>query len=180
MFARFSRPRGMVRQHHTFLFADLAGFTCFTERHGDDAAAELSLALARTAARLAAEHGGRLVKCLGDAVMLRVDDAGDAVRLGLRLHEELESVHPLHSGVHTGCAVEHGGDWYGAAVNLASRVACAAGEGELLVTEAAASSAGALPDVDLESRGEREFKNVTRRTPLFAARRGQATSCIAA
>jgi hypothetical protein len=35
----------MVFQLHTFLFADLVGFTRFTAQHGDDRAAETSIEL---------------------------------------------------------------------------------------------------------------------------------------
>jgi adenylate cyclase len=159
----------MVVQCHTFLFADLAGFTSFTEEHGDDAAADLAEGFAASAARLARDHGARLVKCLGDAVMLRVDDASEAVQLGLRMHGEPNGL-PLYAGAHTGRAVERGGDWYGAAVNLAARVSCAAAEGELLVTESTVLHAGPMREIELEHRGARAFKNVAGPTALYAAR----------
>jgi adenylate cyclase len=171
MFAPISRPSGMVVQCHTFLFADLVGFTAFTEEHGDDSAADLAQGFAAAAARLAHDHGARLVKCLGDAVMLRADDAGEAVQLGLRMHTELRRISPIHAGAHTGRAVERGGDWFGAAVNLAARVACAAADGELLVTESTVAHGAPLDGIELECRGARSFKNVTGATPLYAARR---------
>ena len=174
MFAPISRLQGMVVQCHTFLFADLVGFTAFTEAHGDDAAADLAEQFAATAARLAGDHGARLVKCLGDAVMLRADDAGEAIRLGLRMHSELEGVTPIHAGAHTGRAVERGRDWYGAAVNLAARVSCAAAEGELLVTESTVAHAGRLEGAELEPRGGRAFKNVSGATAVFAVRTSAA------
>jgi adenylate cyclase len=164
----------MVVRCHTFLFADLVGFTAFTEEHGDDAAADLAETFASAARRLARDHGARLVKCLGDAVMLRADDAGEAVRLGLRMHGELDGVAPIHAGAHTGRAVERGGDWYGAAVNLAARVACAAADGELLVTESTVAYAAPLDGVELHHRGQRAFKNVTGATALYAVRTSAA------
>jgi class 3 adenylate cyclase len=159
----------MVVQCHTFLFADLVGFTAFTEEHGDDAAADLAEGLATAAADLAADHGARLVKCLGDAVMLCVDDAAEAVRLGLRLNRRPSTL-PIHAGVHTGCAVRRGGDWYGSAVNLAARLADSAATGELLVSEATAAYAGEIDGIDLEHRGARAFKNLAGPTAVYAAR----------
>jgi class 3 adenylate cyclase len=170
----------MVVRCHTFLFADLVGFTAFTEEHGDDAAADLAETFATAAVRLALEHGVRLVKCLGDAVMLRADDAGEAVQLGVRMHSELDGLAPIHAGAHTGRAVERGGDWYGAAVNLAARVACVAAEGELLVTESTVASAGPLTGIELEHRGERAFKNVGGATPLYVARGAELPAALAA
>ena len=158
----------------TVLFADLVGFTAFTEEHGDDAAADLAESFAATATRLAGDHGARVVKCLGDAVMLRADEAAEAVRLGLRMHDEVDGVLALHAGAHTGRAVERGRDWFGAAVNLAARVSCAAAEGELLVTESTVAHGGQLDGVELEHRGRRLFKNVAGATALFAVRTSPA------
>ena len=158
---------------HTFLFADLVGFTALTELEGDEAAADAAVRFTATSEAIAADHGAHVVKSLGDAVMLRVPCAAQAVRLGLRLHAELDAaggLPPIHAGAHTGAAVERGGDWFGAAVNLAARVTCAARAGELLVTEATAAAAGELGDVELDSLGPQSFKNVAARVPLYSAR----------
>src|SRR6188472_1901582 len=101
----------------TFVFADLAGFTALTARWGDDLAAEVAIALTDAARRLASEHGGRLVKSMGDRVMLRADDAADGVRLGIALAQHAPALR-ARVGIHAGPAVEHGGDFHGLAVNL--------------------------------------------------------------
>ncbi|MEA2396519.1 MAG: adenylate cyclase [Thermoleophilaceae bacterium] len=163
----------MVLRVHTFLFADLVGFTALTERRGDDAAADLAARFGTEAARLADQHGAQVVKHLGDAVMVRGDDAAETVQLGLRLSSELGPAHdlpPVHAGAHTGLAVERAGDWFGAAVNLAARLSTAARGGELLLTEAAVAAAGQLRHVELESLGARLFKNVSAPTGLYSAR----------
>jgi adenylate cyclase len=67
----------------TFVFADIAGFTALTEAHGDEQAAAL---VADFCAAVNAEleaFGGAHVKSIGDALMLRVPEPADAVRLGL-------------------------------------------------------------------------------------------------
>jgi hypothetical protein len=71
--------------------------------------------------------------------MLRTADAAAAIRLGLCIVHDVGARHgfPLvRVGMHTGPAVERGGDWFGATVNLAARVSAAAGGGEALLTEA--------------------------------------------
>jgi class 3 adenylate cyclase len=158
---------------HTFLFADLVGFTALAELHGDDVAADVAIRFGAEAARLATEHGARLVKSLGDAVMIRSDDAAGALLLGMRLHEELGTIPgmpPVHVGMHTGRAVEREGDWFGAAVNLAARVSDAARGGELLVTEATVAAAGDVRGVELECLGPQTFKNVSGPTSVYSAR----------
>jgi adenylate cyclase len=157
---------------HTFLFADLAGFTTFTEREGDEAAADAAMLFAQRARELAAEHGAHVVKCLGDAVMMRTGGGAAAVRLGLELHADLagSGLPPVHSGAHTGRAVERGGDWFGATVNLAARVCHAARSGELLLTDSTVGAAGRLAGVELEGLGPQFFKNVSGPVSVYSAR----------
>ena len=162
-----------MRGCHTFLFADLVGFTAFTEVHGDDAAADVAVRFTATVAELAHDHGARLVKCLGDGVMLRGDHAARTLRLGVLLQSELariDGLPPIHAGAHTGCAVERGGDWFGSTVNLAARVSDSARGGELLVTEATVAAAGALRDVELESLGPQLFRNIAEPVAIYSAR----------
>jgi adenylate cyclase len=169
----FVTPRRQMdaANDHTFLFADLVGYTSLTERVGDDAAADLAVAFQARAERLADTYGCDVVKKLGDAVMIRGEDAARVVALALRLRRELGAENhcpPLRMGVHSGPAVQRDGDWYGATVNVAARVADAAGAGEILLsltTRERIRRAG----VTIADRGARSFKNVAAPLALFAA-----------
>jgi class 3 adenylate cyclase len=156
---------------HTFLFADLVGFTALTELHGDDAAAEVAIRFADDAARLAKDHGARVVKRLGDAVMIHSRDAAEALVLGARLKDGRRAGMPrVHAGAHTGRAVERDGDWFGATVNLAARVSDAARGGELLVTEATVAAAGEVAGIEVDCLGPQAFRNVREPTAVYAVR----------
>src|ERR671929_491562 len=99
---------------HTFLFADLVGFTALAELNGDEAAAEVAIRFTEDASRLARDHGARVVKRLGDAVMIHSRDAAESLLLGTRLRDERSAGMPsIHAGAHTGRAVERDGDWFG-------------------------------------------------------------------
>jgi adenylate cyclase len=63
--------------------------------------------------------------------------------------------------VHTGSAIGHEGDWYGRAVNVASRLCSVAAGGEVLVSEATLAAAGELPAVSVGERRLHWLKNVT-------------------
>jgi adenylate cyclase len=113
-----------------------------------------------------------VVKTIGDAVMVRHDEPAQAVRLGLTAAHEVIAGHgfpAVRVGMHHGPAIEREGDWFGATVNLAARVAAAAGGGEVLVTSAVRDHAGELPGVEFESRGEHRMRNVAAPVTLFAA-----------
>lgn len=171
------------RSDHTFLFADLCGFTALTEAHGDVEAADLAGDFFADARALLGEHGAEEVKTLGDAMMIRCDTAPAAIGLALRMIQEVGARHGFPSvrvGLHTGPAVERDGDWFGAAVNLAARVAGAAAGGEVLLTAASAAAAGAPAGGDLGAlhphknvvlrpRGRRQLRNVAEPVELLEA-----------
>ena len=124
-------------REHTFMFADLSGFTALTEAHGDEQAADLSAAFFAEARALLPTHHAQEVKTLGDAMIIRCESAADAIGLAQRLVREVGARHGFPSvrvGMHSGRAVERDGDWFGAAVNLAARVSGAAAGGEVLMS----------------------------------------------
>jgi adenylate cyclase len=155
-----------------FLFADLSGFTALTEAHGDEQAVDLVDGFCVAVRGLLAAHQAQEVKSIGDALMLRSADAAAAIRLGLCIVHDVGTQHgfPLvRVGMHTGPAVERGGDWFGATVNLAARVSAAAAGGEALVTAATRDAAGQLTGVELRERGRWAFRNVAEPVLVYTA-----------
>jgi class 3 adenylate cyclase len=130
------------------LFVDVSGYTTVTEQRGDDAAVAIATALQHRAGQTAAARGGRVVKLLGDGAMLLFRQARAAVDAAAELVRTLgaDLGLPVHAGLHVGRVIERDRDLYGRTVNLASRVANAAGPGEVLVTDAVARVAGLEPE----------------------------------
>jgi class 3 adenylate cyclase/YHS domain-containing protein len=158
----------------TFLFADLAGFTALTEAHGDRRAAGVAEQFCHRVRAGAARVGAEVVKTIGDAVLIHDRRADRAIELGMEILEEeegLEDSPEVRIGIHTGSAVRSGGDWYGAAVNVAARVVAVAAAGEVVLTDAAAVAAGRLEHVELERLGTRELRNVGEPVLLLRASR---------
>jgi adenylate cyclase len=163
----------------TFIFADIAGFTALTEAHGDEAALELigrfSDAVEAELAPIAGEH----VKTIGDAVMLRVPDPADAIRLGLWITRDALRDHgspAVRAGLHHGPAIHRAGDYFGTTVNIAARVSAVATGGETLVTGTTAALVPDLEGVIYESRGRQQLRNVSAPVELFAVlRAGEST-----
>jgi adenylate cyclase len=173
MFLGLSRQDRVTPEEklHTFLIADISGYSTLTELDGDEAAAEIAINFAFEVSRLAAELGAEVVKTLGDAAMIHCDDAASAIELGLRLHRDSGKdgvLPPLHAGIHTGPAVARAGDWWGSTVNVASRVAAAAETGQLLVTEAAKRAAGAASRHSLRDLGPLFMKNISAPVRVYA------------
>jgi len=155
----------------TFLFADIAGFTALTEAHGDEAALQLVAAFSGAVDARLPEVAGEHVKTIGDAVMLRIPDPAEAIRLALWTTHDAMREHgspAVRVGLHHGPAIERDGDYFGASVNLAARVSSAAAGGEVLVTGHTAALAPDLDGVIFESRGRNRLRNVSEPVDLFA------------
>jgi len=158
---------------HSFLFADLVGFTALTAARGDETAAELAVEFAACVRSLAVEHGVEFVKAMGDAVMVRGCSAAETVALGLRLVHDGPTPPwrpPVRIGVHTGTAVARNGDWYGSTVNVAARLAAYARGGELLLTEDTGRRIARSGALELIDQGLRWLRDVPAPVRIFAAR----------
>ena len=163
----------------TFLFADIAGFTALTEAHGDEHAVQLVEEFANVVRAELPPVEGEYVKAVGDALMLRVPDPADAVRLGLWITRNAMSGHEAPSvrvGGNHGSAVERNGDYFGSTINVAARVSALAAGGELLVTGPTAALAPDLEGVLYESRGRQVLRNVAEPVEIFAVVRVDETA----
>jgi class 3 adenylate cyclase/YHS domain-containing protein len=114
-----------------------------TQDNGDEDAADLATRFAQMT-RAVLGPCDRLIKTLGDAVLVTCADPVAALgfvdRLLTRAAEE-PGFPALRAGLHHGPAIEREGDVFGAAVNLAARVAAEAYSGEVLATEPIADAA---------------------------------------
>ena len=131
----------------TVVFTDIVGFTAFTADEGDDRALEI-LAVQEDAVTRLLPAGSRIVKELGDGLMLWFPEAVTAVSTALALHAALAD-HELdgfplwiRAGAHHGTQRSRRDDLLGHDVNVAARIVDLAGPGELLVSEATRRAVG--------------------------------------
>jgi len=158
------------------VFTDLAGFTEFTAIRGDEAALELLTVQDQLVSDLI-EGRGRVVKELGDGLMLWFDDTCHAVEVALALQERFDESSakdnlPLwvRIGVHYGQAAQRGSDLVGHDVNVAARVADLAAPGEVLISEAAAERVAAqMEGVWCEEMGPTVMKGLPEPVGIYRA-----------
>jgi adenylate cyclase len=160
-------------------FADLVGFTKLGEEIDPE---ELGMVASRLEelASAVAEPPVRLVKTIGDAAMLVCAEAEAMTDAALRLveaaEEEGEEFPRLRAGLARGPAVTQTGDYYGACVNLASRITAIAKPGSVLADEA---SKRAAPDrFEYSYAGERRLKGFDARVKLYRVRRGELSESV--
>lgn len=130
----------------TVMFTDLEGFTRFTAEHGDDVAAALITDHQRHVGPIVRSRGGRIVKRLGDGLMLTFPAPEAAVLAALEMVEAVVDPLRLRAGIHLGDTVHTHGDVLGHVVNVAARITEEAKGGVVLssvdVREAVAPMAG--------------------------------------
>ncbi len=143
-----------ARKIVTVVFADLIGSTPLQERMDAESVRHVMGRFYEAMSGVLEEHGGRVAKFIGDAVMavfgapfVREDDAERAVRAAFAmvailpsLNEEIEQAWGvrigMRTGVNTGEIVESSeGFVVGDPVNVAARLEQAASDGEVLIGE---------------------------------------------
>ena len=122
-------------------FIDLTGFTRLTEERGDEVAAAIAMRLGELTTDTVRGHGGRVVKLLGDGVLVRFDDASAAADASLDLLTALVAagLPSGHAGLASGPLIARDGDVFGRTVNLAARIADATPDGHLYAPETVAA-----------------------------------------
>ena len=152
------------------LFPDLSGYTALPETLGDEAAAERATTFAATVQEVAQEHGGRVIKLLGDGAMFYFAKPGAAVLAGLDLVDRVDAaaLPPARVGIAAGPVVFREGDCFGRTVNIAARVMDKASPRQVVVTpEVVAICEGG--SVVFEDLGPFPLKGVAEPVVLSAA-----------
>ncbi len=147
-------------------FADLAGYTRLTEEVGEEEAVD---AVERfvDAVQLTLPDDARIVKTIGDEVMVVAADAGGLTDWAVGFQELFSERPRPRIGIHVGETLYREGDYYGREVNLAARVAARSGGGEVLVTRPVVETAGA--HLRFERIGAVRLKGFAESTELFLA-----------
>lgn len=142
-------------------FADLVGFTSLGQQIAADELGEIAERFNSIAAGVV-RPPVRLVKTIGDAVMLASTSPGELLETSLALIDAVEAegddFPELSVGIAYGTAVERGGDVYGPPVNLASRLCDVARPGAILATDTLREAF--RDEYDWSSAGRRRFKGI--------------------
>jgi adenylate cyclase len=124
------------------LFADVSGSTRLYETVGDTGALAAITLCVKLFAALIEQHGGRVVKTIGDEVMAIFPGASEAgraavdIQLGMREMAPVDKVRlAVRIGLHHGPVMERDdGDVFGDTVNLAARLTEMAAAGQIITS----------------------------------------------
>ena len=108
------------------------------------------------------KHGGRIVKLMGDGVLVEFPSVVDAVECAIEIQEALTSDDgpiKLRVGVNLGDVLVDGDDIYGDGVNLAARLEALAEPGGVCVSDVVYQNIHSKVSASFEDLGEQELKN---------------------
>lgn len=125
----------------TILFADVSGSTKLFELRGDVEARRIIAAVLGALGEVAARHGGRVVKTIGDEVMCTFPNALQGLLASVDMQKRvshdptfMKDNLAIRIGLHHGDALIEDGDVYGDAVNTAARMASLAKREQIVTT----------------------------------------------
>lgn len=170
-------------QTRGFLFADLRGYSPFTERYGDQAARELLASYRRLVRKVIASFDGAEIRTEGDSFYVVFDSVSQAVRAGLAILAAVAepsadaAAHPVlvGIGIHAGEAEDSAEGIVSSAVNVAARICAQAEPGELLVSDTVRALTRSYLEVSFLPRGRRRLKGIAEPVAMYRVVAGRAT-----
>lgn len=159
------------RRLATILFADVSGYSRMMRADEERTLVDLRAHLAELVGPVIQRFGGRIVKTVGDGVMVEFGSAVEAVRCAVELQRGMfqrnqdvpaERRQTFRIGLHLGDVIASDDDVFGDTVNLAARLQGVAEPGAIVVSTAVYEQVRdklALPFRDL---GNRSVKNIDR------------------
>src|SRR2546426_569227 len=168
----------------TIMFTDVEGSTQMLSSRGFTLSHEIMKAYESIMEDKITEHAGRRIKGLGDGVMVSFGSTRHAVECAIEIQraiaeyskENPERKLKIRIGINTGEVVEEAGDIFGAAVNVAARVAGKAKGGQILVSEVVRELVGPVSEMKFGYRGRYKLKGFPDRFRLHDVTPGEAPS----
>ncbi|HEX6300881.1 MAG TPA: PAS domain-containing protein [Acidimicrobiia bacterium] len=149
------------RRLAAIMFSDIVGFTALM---GADEATTLSMVEANEEIHMKAfaNHGGRLLKRLGDGLLASFDSASGAVECGEEIQNAVarDGRFQVRIGIHLGEVIESDGDVQGDGVNIASRIQSEVAPGEIGFSSVVYDNIKNKVGLSASPLGERKLKNL--------------------
>ena len=153
-------------------FADLAGYTRYTEEEGEEEALSYVERFIEAVQDTIPEDA-RVVKTIGDEVMVVGYDVAALVDWAVGFQTLWTERPAPRTGIHYGSTLYRDGDYFGRDVNLASRVVARSRGGEVLVTDTVMDAISDQDHLEFENLGEVKLKGFDEPRSLCRAYRAE-------
>ena len=166
------------RRSLVVLFTDIQGSTGYYEKFGDVAGFAMVHECNSLLRKVAENHGGRVIKNIGDSIMATFDDAEEAVRGAISMQRNLTRLNStkkpedqcrVRVGAHYGLGIVKSNDVFGDVVNVASRIQSLAVPEQILISDSLSSEVAGR-GFSLVSLGRFELKGKAEERELYEVR----------
>lgn len=167
------------RRLAAILAADVVAYSRLMEQDEAGTLAALKERRREILTPLLAEHLGRLVKVMGDGLLVEFASAVDAVKFAVDLQQrtaEANATLPeerrivLRIGINLGDVIIEGGDLYGDGVNVAARLEALGQPADILVSGSVFEQVKRKLDAGFDDLGHRSLKNIAEPVRVYRVR----------
>jgi TolB-like protein len=170
------------RRLAAIMMADVVGYSRMMEADEAGTLAVLKERRSNVLGPVIQAHGGRIVKYMGDGVLIEFGSALNAVRGAIELQVKMAAANEgadeskrivLRIGINLGDVIGDGSDIYGDGVNIAARLEPLADPGGIVVSSAVHDQVRGKISETFEDKGERTLKNIAQPVRVHMLRRGE-------
>jgi adenylate cyclase len=152
------------------LAADIVGYSAKMGADDSDTLSRVRTLRTSVIEPLAATHGGRLFKTMGDGFLVEFPSAVQALRCAIAIQSVLNAQTEglrLRIGVHQGEVVAEGDDLFGDGVIVAARLEPLAENGGIVISSRVKEDASGKITLELDDLGEPPLKNIAARVKVY-------------
>src|SRR5262249_38524109 len=151
------------------LAADVVGYSRLMQADETGTLAALKSRRAEVLQPMVSKNSGRIVKVMGDGVLVEFGSAVSAVNCAIDLQEAMDAANSklpagqrivLRIGINLGDVMVEGSDLYGDGVNIASRLEAMAEPGGICISAKVYEEVWRKIPLAFEDMGERKLKNI--------------------
>jgi adenylate cyclase len=172
-------PESQSRRLAAILAADIAGYSRLVENDDEGTLARWKAHWHALIEPNIKEFHGRIVRVIGDGVLVEFASVVDAVRCAVAVQRGMAARNAdvphdkrieLRIGINFGELILDGGDFCGDAVNIAARLEALAEPGGICVSGRVQEDARGKLDIVFENAGEQQLKNIARPVRVYRIR----------
>jgi adenylate cyclase len=172
-------PESQSRRLTAILAADIAGYSRLVENDDEGTLARWKAHWHALIEPNIKEFHGRIVRVIGDGVLVEFASVVDAVRCAVAVQRGMAARNAdvphdkrieLRIGINFGELILDGGDFCGDAVNIAARLEALAEPGGICVSGRVQEDARGKLDIVFENAGEQQLKNIARPVRVYRIR----------
>ncbi len=166
----------MERRLAAILAADVVGYSRLMQAEEAGTLTALKSRLTEILQPLIGKHHGRVVKLMGDGVLVEFASAVNAVLCAMELQEAMDAANQalpedrrivLRIGINLGDVIVESGDLYGDGVNIAARLEALADPGGVFLSHTVFDYVKGKTKFDFEDMGEQNLKNMAEPVRIY-------------